>query len=92
MGSEMKLTGDGHCAQLLERFSQYLDGELDESCCQTLRAHLQQCPECVETMDGLERILKLCRSALNNRDVPSPSPAFRAALREKILGDDPSAP
>lgn len=88
----MKLTGDGHCAQLLERFSQYLDGDLDEACCDTLRAHLDRCPECVETVQGMERMLELCRNSLKNSSLPSLSVAFRAALRTTILGNDPADP
>jgi len=87
MSGEMKLTGDGHCAELLERFSEFLDGELDEGCCETLRAHLADCPECVETMEGMERIFALCRSTLRNKDLPTPSANFRSRLRSIIIGD-----
>ncbi len=78
-------TEKGHCKDLLERFSSYLDAELDSSCCEQLERHLAECPECVETMEGVRRFITLCRQASSEEAIPPPADAFRARLRKRLL-------
>ncbi len=45
------------CEQFRERFSEYIDGELDERRRDALEAHLEGCPACREELEGWRRTL-----------------------------------
>lgn len=76
----------GHCRDLLERFSEYLDGDLEEGCCRELERHLADCADCVSTVDDLSRMLSLCRQASSFQDGElSLSDDFSRRLRAIVL-------
>ncbi len=79
---------DGHCKDLLERFSAYLDGELDQGCCQELELHLADCVECVDTVDGMRRMLAICRQEREAATGATPSPEFRRRLLDALFTSD----
>lgn len=43
------------CRALLERLSDYLDGELPDDACAHLEAHVADCEPCVRYLDSLRR-------------------------------------
>lgn len=71
----------GHCRDILERFSRYLEGELDSADCAELEQHLQDCPDCVRTSQEFKQLLDMCRKYGACKEIPDPSPD----LTERIL-------
>jgi anti-sigma factor RsiW len=76
------------CREIVELLSSYLDRDLPPDTCSTVDAHLQSCPDCQDTADGLRRTVALCRD-FRAKDRPGPLDAeqqqeLRAAF-EKAL-------
>jgi anti-sigma factor RsiW len=70
----------GHCRDLLEQLSWYVDGDLGDLERRTVSLHLKQCPCCVEFVDSLRRTVSVCRDA-GRRRLPG---AVRARARARI--------
>ncbi len=70
----------GHCHDLLERISRYIDGELPAADRLQMERHLRDCPECEEVLHSLEHTLDLCREA-GRPDLP---PELRARAAERV--------
>jgi RNA polymerase sigma-70 factor (ECF subfamily) len=51
------------CPDVLQLFSQRLEGEISGSVCQELEDHLSQCPRCSARCDSLRTSLNLCKQA-----------------------------
>jgi predicted anti-sigma-YlaC factor YlaD len=51
----------GKCGENLKYLNDYLDGELDESLCAELEAHIGECRNCRLMIDTLRQTVKLCR-------------------------------
>jgi len=73
----------GHCSKLLERMSKYLDGELKGDCCGELERHLEECPECRSTLDGMRSLARLCRECRDQE--LRQSPEFEAQLMRMLF-------
>ena len=43
------------CRELVERLSEYLDGELDVELCSSVEGHLDDCPPCRAFLKSLRR-------------------------------------
>jgi len=58
------LSTDDHetCRKLLEQLSDYLDGELEDTLCAELEAHLAHCPDCRIMVDTTRKLILLYRS------------------------------
>lgn len=69
------------CLALFAKLSEYLDGELDATICQTIERHLQNCQPCQTCLTTLKRTVALCRSA-DSHPVPED---FSLRLKEMIL-------
>jgi len=54
-------TADTRCPDILARWSEREEGELDLAVCAEIEAHVQGCPRCSEVCHGLDRILSACR-------------------------------
>jgi anti-sigma factor RsiW len=50
------------CRELLGQISDYVDGELEETLCAELEAHLAVCPDCRVMVDTVRRTIVLYRS------------------------------
>lgn len=50
------------CRELFARLSEYLDGDLSVSLCETFRAHLEACRPCDAFTATLRRTIELCRA------------------------------
>ena len=86
----MMSTEDGHCKEMLEHFSAFLEDDLDDVCCDKLKEHLAQCPECVGSVDEMRRIGALCRSSIAASSIPPPTSEFSEKMRLKVLDQDDS--
>lgn len=65
-------TGHNHsiCHDLLDQLSDYVDGELEESLCVELEAHLAECPNCRIMVDTVRKTITLYRSQVPDRLPP----------------------
>ncbi len=48
-----------HCQELMERFSEYLDGEMCDEECQELLGHLEECACCKNCLETLRQTKNL---------------------------------
>jgi len=51
--------GGPECRKLLERLSEYIDGELDTAACAEVEAHTAGCGRCEEFIESLRRTVGL---------------------------------
>jgi anti-sigma factor (TIGR02949 family) len=66
------------CDAALERLFDFLDGELDASFEQRLKAHVGHCKKCFERADFERRFLEAVQSARGEQQCPN-------ALRERVI-------
>jgi mycothiol system anti-sigma-R factor len=79
-----------HCMKHLEHISEFLDGELDESACEEIRAHLRDCPECRECVESLKKTLEVLRG-LPRESVPADIKGrLRTSLRMCLTRSGPT--
>jgi RNA polymerase sigma-70 factor (ECF subfamily) len=69
------------CPDVLQLFSQRLEGEISGPVCQELETHLRQCPRCTSRCDSLRASLNLCRQAGDETVPPRVEHSVRTALR-----------
>ena len=69
------------CIKLFEKLSEYIDGEADEVTCETIRAHLADCPCCTTCMETLKRTVGFCEETPEEPVPQSFSKKLRAALK-----------
>lgn len=75
--------GEG-CPDIVQLFSEHLEGEISASVCASMESHLSRCPACQSRCDSLQRTLALCKAA-PLPEVPAPVQAdVRRALRKFI--------
>jgi RNA polymerase sigma-70 factor (ECF subfamily) len=51
------------CPDIVQLFSEHLEGEISSSVCADMEQHLARCPACQSKCDSLQRTLALCRAA-----------------------------
>ena len=67
----MKPERDPDCLRVFEMLSKYLDRDLPAGDCDEVRRHVEDCPPCIEFLDGLRRSVDLCRH-YRVEDEPAP--------------------
>lgn len=72
------------CRDMLERFSQHLEGELDKACCTELEQHLKECPDCVKASREFKELLDMCRKYGACKEIPDPSPDLAARIIKRL--------
>lgn len=72
------------CLALFARMSEYLDNELDESMCRTIRQHMSACPACNTCLATLKRTMALYRTATGTVEVPMDMHARLKALCDEL--------
>ena len=80
-----------HCAELFDRISSYLDGELAAGSCLELAAHLKGCEACQRYLESVRSTRDTLRALGETPEVEGPE--CEAMLREclqKILERSPS--
>ncbi|MBI5494003.1 MAG: sigma-70 family RNA polymerase sigma factor [Deltaproteobacteria bacterium] len=56
------------CRDVVNLFSQHLEGEIDGEVCRSMQAHMDACPRCRAQCDSLRQTLRLC--AMQPAEVP----------------------
>ncbi len=69
--------GGPQCREMLERLSEYIDGELDLSACQGIEEHLEDCPPCKAFLESLKRTVALVERVQ--------APALPDSVRREII-------
>jgi RNA polymerase sigma-70 factor (ECF subfamily) len=60
------------CINIVQKYSQYLEGEITGSLCDAMQKHVESCPGCRMACDSLKRVLVVCKeSAALHNTVPS---------------------
>lgn len=68
------------CKEVFALLSEYLDLQLPPEACERIRAHIADCPPCVEFADSLRKTIDLCRQ-YRPEGIPEPlSEDVRARL------------
>ena len=68
------------CPDIVQLFSEHLEGEISAGVCAVMEEHLARCPSCRSRCDSLQRTLALCRSA----PLPEVPPAVQADVRQAV--------
>jgi anti-sigma factor RsiW len=69
-----------HCLELLEKFSAYVDNELDMDTCQEIEEHIKKCLPCHVCLQTLKRTIDLCKRTQNQPVPPSFSKKLQALI------------
>ncbi len=67
-----------HCREMFKKLSEYIDGELDQSICDAIEEHANNCVACFSCLETLKRTVAICK---NLKDQPVPV-EFSRKLRE----------
>ncbi|GEM_PF-928829 len=73
-----------HCDELLERFSEYIDKELDEASATELEMHLDECEACAVKMQEFRLLLLNYRSFRLDKGGPCLSDDCRKRIRGNL--------
>jgi RNA polymerase sigma-70 factor, ECF subfamily len=68
------------CPDIVQLFSEHLEGEISAGVCAAMEQHLAGCPSCQSRCDSLQRTLALCRAA----PLPEVPPAVQADVRRAV--------
>src|SRR5512144_258433 len=68
------------CPDIVQLFSQHLEGEISATICADMERHLSRCPTCQSRCDSLQRTLALCRAA----PLPEVPRAVQADVRRAL--------
>jgi anti-sigma factor RsiW len=77
-----------HCAEMFEKLSEYIDGELDRLTCKALEKHIENCVACKICLATLKKTVRLCQG-LPTDTVPE---NFSRKLRELIQNMPATSP
>jgi mycothiol system anti-sigma-R factor len=81
-----------HCSELLAELSEYVDGSLQQSLCDAIEHHLQDCPNCTIVVDTLRKTIQLIQVTSRSEHMPD---EVRERLYKNLNLDDfrkPSEP
>ena len=67
------------CKEAIGLLSDYVDFELPPAACCEVESHLAGCPECLELVDSLRKVIALCHAYAPNA---LPAPLSERARRE----------
>ena len=72
------------CRELFANLSEYLDGRMETSTCEKMRAHIERCPECVAFLRDLRAAIDRCRSLSIACD-PAVAQRMRTLMTQEYL-------
>jgi RNA polymerase sigma-70 factor (ECF subfamily) len=72
------------CPDIVQLFSQHIEGEISASLCAEMEKHLAACPGCRSRCDSLQRTLAVCRAAPLPEVPANVQASVRKALRRFI--------
>jgi len=73
------------CRELAEILLDYLDGELDQEYCATIRSHLEVCQHCVHFVQTYQMTIEVSR-----RLPAAPLPAELLERLQRAIADEPT--
>jgi RNA polymerase sigma-70 factor (ECF subfamily) len=68
------------CPDIVQLFSEHLEGEISASVCADMEQHLARCPACQSKCDSLQKTLALCKAA----PLPDVPQAVQADVRRAL--------
>ncbi len=68
------------CPDIVQLFSQHLEGEISATLCADMERHLSGCPACQSRCDSLQRTLSLCQAA----PLPEVPEQVQASVRQAL--------
>ncbi len=68
------------CPDIVQLFSQHLEGEISATICADMERHLSRCPACQSRCDSLQRTLSLCKAA----PLPEVPEKVQASVRQAL--------
>ncbi|MBN2382943.1 zf-HC2 domain-containing protein [bacterium] len=68
------------CKEIVRKISEYIDGELGSSECESIREHIENCPTCRSFFSSFTRNIELCRELLK---VEMPE-EIKSRLRQRL--------
>jgi RNA polymerase sigma-70 factor (ECF subfamily) len=68
------------CPDVVQLFSQHLEGEISGDLCATMERHLAKCPSCQARCDSLQQTLSLCK----NTGLPEVPASVQNSVRKAI--------
>lgn len=68
------------CPDIVQLFSQHLEGEISATLCADMERHLAGCPGCQSRCDSLQRTLSLCKAA----PLPEVPEQVQASVRQAL--------
>ena len=74
-GAEAPRAGES-CPDIVQLFSQHLEGEISSTLCADMERHLSSCPSCAARCESLQRTLALCKA--------TPLPAVPAPVQNEV--------
>ncbi len=77
---EAEAPTEAPCPALAEQLAGYAGGDIDQSTCEQMEAHMKTCPSCTEACDQLKSTVMLCRR-VEGDEVPPP---IRAAVLRAV--------
>lgn len=70
----------GDCPNIVQMFSEHLEGEIDNQLCAVMQEHLSKCPRCRQRCDTLNHVLSVCK----NTPAPDVPPALQERVRQAV--------
>ncbi len=52
---------DLNCEDIFIDLNNYIDGELEQTVCQEIEAHIESCPNCRIVLDTLRQTIHICK-------------------------------
>jgi len=56
------------CDFVLKNISSYIDKDLDKTCCEKIKKHLEKCKDCNREYNDIKKILDLCKNSFVKMD------------------------
>lgn len=85
MDAKKNLNEPHHCSELLERFSEYLEKDMDEVCVKELEEHIDECIECATMMSEFQHLVDLYHKMGHQGPQPCLSEDCRKRVRARTV-------
>lgn len=69
-----------HCKHFLCKICEFLDGEIEQTCCVEIEQHIEECEECRIVVSTMQTTMRVCRD-LGCEDIPD---TIRIRLHQEI--------
>jgi RNA polymerase sigma-70 factor, ECF subfamily len=81
------------CPDVVRQFSRHLEGDISARTCASMQRHLASCPRCRASCEGLEQVLRMCRTTPEPEVPPDVQDEVRRAVHALVAGGpEPGSP